>query len=91
VGLVEFENALKAGAFRSARALKGQVEGPITLAAYVFDGDRPFVIEDDYLQAVTAHIGRLAQAQIRMLRQFELRNGVLWGVTALVPLRCSRN
>jgi hypothetical protein len=71
-GLVEFEDALKAGAFRSARALKGQIEGPITLASYIFDGDRPFVIEDDYLQAVTAHIGRLAQAQIRMLRQFEL-------------------
>lgn len=71
-GLVEFERALQTGVFDGARALKGQLEGPITTASYLFDGDRSLAAVPDCLRAVAAYVARLAQAQIRMLRQFGL-------------------
>jgi hypothetical protein len=71
-GLAEFERSLQTGMFDSARALKGQMEGPITMASYLFNGDRPLAAVPNCLRAVTAHVVRLAQAQIRMLRQFGL-------------------
>src|SRR5215469_17492971 len=41
-GFGAFEGALSSGVFGSALAVKGQIEGPITLAAYLFHKGRPF-------------------------------------------------
>ena len=43
VGFDAFENALFSGLFKDAVAVKGQIEGPITLSAYLFYHDRPFL------------------------------------------------
>ncbi len=42
-GFGAFEEALSSGLFRSAVAVKGQIEGPITLSAYLFHQGRPFL------------------------------------------------
>src|SRR5580704_2145780 len=39
-GFGEFEDALSSGLFRDAMAVKGQIEGPITLSAYLFHKGR---------------------------------------------------
>ena len=42
-GFGAFQEALSSGLFSSAVAVKGQIEGPITLSAYLFYKGRPFL------------------------------------------------
>jgi hypothetical protein len=44
-GFGAFEEALSAGLFSSALAVKGQIEGPITLSAFLFHKGRPFLAD----------------------------------------------
>ncbi|MFZ0322361.1 MAG: hypothetical protein WAL56_24755 [Candidatus Sulfotelmatobacter sp.] len=46
-GFGAFEEALSPDLFRSAVAIKGQIEGPITLSAYLFHNGRPFLARSD--------------------------------------------
>ena len=51
-GFGAFEKALSAGLFSSALAVKGQIEGPITLAAYLFHKGRPFLADSALFAAI---------------------------------------
>jgi hypothetical protein len=48
-GFGAFEAAMRSQIFPSALAVKGQIEGPITLAAYLFHKGRPFLSDADFL------------------------------------------
>ena len=48
-GFAGFEEALLSGVFPSAVAVKGQIEGPITLSAYLFYHGRPFLSDPHFL------------------------------------------
>jgi hypothetical protein len=71
-GFPAFEAALKQGWFGSAHALKGQIEGPITLATYLFYRDRPFLADASLFAAVAFHIAQIVCWQIERLRAFGL-------------------
>jgi len=77
-GLAEFERSLQTGMFDSARALKGQMEGPITMASYLFNGDRPLAAVPNCLRAVTAHVVRLAQRRFECFDNSDCRSCFLW-------------
>jgi len=72
VGFGAFEQALAAGAFPSAFAVKGQIEGPITLAAYLFHKDRPFLSDPALFSAVAFHVSQIICWQIDRLKRFGL-------------------
>src|SRR5260370_31838927 len=55
-----FEQAVEAGAVNRAQALKGQLVGPITLACHLFDGEHVFVLNKEYLAAMSRAIARRA-------------------------------
>lgn len=67
-GFFAFEKALAVGDFRRAVAVKGQVEGPITLAFYLLDRGRPLVHDVGFLDACARHVANLALWQIERLR-----------------------
>ncbi len=71
-GFFVFEEALAAEAFRRAVAIKGQIEGPITLAFQLFDGDRPFAHDPLLVDAVASHVARVALWQFERLRRAQL-------------------
>lgn len=71
-GFFAFEKALKAGVFTQAVAVKGQIEGPITVAFYLFDGEKPFVSDPVLLDAIARHITKLALWQADRLRRYGL-------------------
>jgi hypothetical protein len=71
-GFFAFEEALAAGAFPRAVAIKGQIEGPITLAFHLFDGDRTFAHNPFLVDAVASHVARLALWQFERLRRAQL-------------------
>jgi hypothetical protein len=71
-GFFAFEQAVKAGVFQQARALKGQLVGPMTLACQLFDGEEAFVFNEDSLTAVGRYITRLALWQMHRLQQWNL-------------------
>lgn len=69
-GFFAFEEALAAGAFPRAVALKGQITGPVTLAALLFDAGQPIVYDPTALEALGGYIQRLAIWQIERLARW---------------------
>jgi hypothetical protein len=69
-GFHAFEAALRRRTFVSARTVKGQIEGPLTLATYLFYRDRPFLADASLFAAVAFHIAQMACWQIDRLRVF---------------------
>jgi hypothetical protein len=67
-GFGEFEEALSSGIFRSAMAVKGQIEGPITLAAYLFHQGRPFLSDPALFAAIAFHVSQIICWQIDRLK-----------------------
>jgi hypothetical protein len=66
-GFVAFEKALAAGRFSSAAAVKGQIEGPITLSTFLFHADKHFLSDSALFAAVTFHVSQLISWQIERL------------------------
>lgn len=71
-GFPAFEAALRRNSFGSARAIKGQIEGPVTLATYLFHRDRPFLADPSLFAAVAFHIAQIVCWQIERLSAFGL-------------------
>lgn len=67
-GFGEFEGAMSSGLFSSARAVKGQIEGPVTLSAYLFHKGRPFLSDPALFAAVAFHISQVICWQIDRLK-----------------------
>ena len=67
-GFGAFEEALRLGLFRSAKALKGQIEGPITLSAYLFYQGRAFLSDPALFAAVAFHVSQIICWQIDRLK-----------------------
>lgn len=63
-----FEEALASRLFPSAVALKGQIEGPITLAAYLFYKGRPFLSDPVLFAAIAFHVSQIICWQIDRLK-----------------------
>ena len=71
-GFFAFEQAVKAGVFKRARALKGQVVGPMTLACHLFNGEEAFVFNGQALTTVSQYLARLALWQMQRLQQWNI-------------------
>ena len=67
-GFGAFEEALSAGMFGSAVAVKGQIEGPITLSAYLFHRGLPFLSDPALFAAVAFHVSQILCWQIGHLK-----------------------
>src|ERR1700686_4716634 len=63
-GFAAFEEALSSGLFRSAIAVKGQIEGPITASAYLFHRGRPFLSDPVFFAAIAFHVSQIICWQI---------------------------
>jgi hypothetical protein len=68
-GFGAFEEALASGVFGSAIAVKGQIEGPITLSAYLFHQGRPFLSDPALFAAVAFHVSQMICWQIDRLKR----------------------
>jgi len=71
-GFGAFERALSSGRFGSAVAVKGQIEGPITLAAYLFHRGKPFLADPALFGAIAFHISQIINWQIDRLKAARL-------------------
>jgi len=69
-GFFAFERALADGAFPSAVALKGQIIGPVTLAALLFVDGRRVINDPVALKAIGDYIQRLAIWQVERLARW---------------------
>jgi len=58
-GFGAFEEALSSGVFSFAVAVKGQIEGPITLSAYLFHHGRPFLSDPVLFAAIAFHVSQI--------------------------------
>ena len=67
-GFCAFEGALSSGTFDSALAVKGQIEGPITLSAYLFHRGRPFLSDPALFAAIAFHVSQITCWQIERLK-----------------------
>lgn len=67
-GFGAFEEALSSGLFRSAVAVKGQIEGPITLSAYLFHQGRPFLSDPALFAAIAFHVSQMICWQVDRLK-----------------------
>ncbi|MEA2539961.1 MAG: hypothetical protein QOH35_1327, partial [Acidobacteriaceae bacterium] len=67
-GFGAFEEALSSGLFKSALAVKGQIEGPITLSSYLFHDGRPFISDPALFAAVAFHVSQMICWQIDRLK-----------------------
>ncbi len=67
-----FEEALAGGLFPSAIAVKGQIEGPITLAAYLFYKNEPFLSDPALFAAVAFHVSQVICWQTNRLQSVGL-------------------
>ena len=67
-GFGAFEEALSSGLFTSAVAVKGQIEGPITLSAYLFHNGRPFLADPVLFAAIAFHVSQIIAWQIDRLK-----------------------
>jgi hypothetical protein len=67
-GFGAFEEALSSGLFSSAVAVKGQIEGPITLSTYLFHKGRPFLSDPALFAAVAFHVSQIVAWQIDRLK-----------------------
>jgi hypothetical protein len=70
VGFGVFEEAMRSQTFESASAIKGQIEGPITLATYLFYRGRAFLADASLFAAVAFHISQVVCWQIERLKVF---------------------
>jgi len=71
-GFGAFEAAVSSGRFDSAIAVKGQIEGPITLSAYLFHQGRPFLFDPALFSAIAFHVSQITYWQIERLRTARL-------------------
>jgi hypothetical protein len=67
-GFGAFEEALSSGLFSSAMAVKGQIEGPITLSAYLSHQGRPFLSDPTLFAAIAFHASQIICWQIDRLK-----------------------
>jgi hypothetical protein len=67
-GFAAFEEAFSSGLFNSAVAVKGQIEGPITLSAYLFHQGRPFLSDPALFAAIAFHVSQIICWQIDRLK-----------------------
>jgi hypothetical protein len=67
-GFAAFEEAFSSGLFNSAIAVKGQIEGPITLSAYLFHQGRPFLSDPALFAAIAFHVSQIICWQIDRLK-----------------------
>ncbi len=67
-GFGAFEEAWASGLFPSAVAVKGQIEGPITLATFLFYKDRPFLSDSSLFAALAFHVSQMLCWQIERLK-----------------------
>ena len=67
-GFSEFERDLSSGLFSSAVAVKGQIEGPITLSAYLFHRNKPFLSDSALFAAIAFHVSQMVSWQIERLQ-----------------------
>lgn len=67
-GFTAFHQAIHLGQFPSATAVKGQIEGPITLASYLFYKGRPFLSDPALYAALAFHISQIVHWQIERLQ-----------------------
>jgi len=67
-GFGAFEDALSSGQFTSALAVKGQIEGPITLATYLFHRGKPFLADPVLFGAIAFHVSQIINWQINRLK-----------------------
>jgi hypothetical protein len=58
-GFDAFEKALSSRRFPSAEAIKGQIEGPITLSAYLFHEGRSFLADPALFAAIAFHVSQM--------------------------------
>jgi len=63
-----FEEALSSAVFSSAIAVKGQIEGPITLSAYLFYKDQAFLSDPALFAAIAFHVSQMVCWQIDRLK-----------------------
>lgn len=66
-GFCAFTDALCSGLFCAAIAVKGQIEGPITLSSYLFHMGRPFLSDPALFAAVAFHVSQVICWQIDRL------------------------
>jgi hypothetical protein len=71
-GFGAFEDALSSGLFKSAVAVKGQIEGPITLSSYLFHQGRPFLSDPALFAAIAFHVSQMICWQIDRLKAASL-------------------
>jgi hypothetical protein len=71
-GFSAFEKALSSDIFSSAAAVKGQIEGPITLSAYLFHRDKPFLSDSALFAAIAFHVSQMISWQIERLQLADL-------------------
>ena len=64
-------NAFLEARFPMAIAIKGQIEGPITLAAYLFYKGRPFLSDPALFAAIAFHVSQMVCWQIERLQRFD--------------------
>ncbi|MCS6880259.1 MAG: hypothetical protein RMK84_06150 [Oscillochloridaceae bacterium] len=69
-GFFALEAALAANAFPRAVALKGQIIGPLTLAAQIFVDEQPLLYDPEGLAVVSAYVESLARWQITRLARW---------------------
>src|SRR5206468_12659732 len=67
-GFGPFLEAWSSGLFASARAVKGQIEGPITLSAYLFHQGSPFLYDPALFAAIAFHVSQTICWQIDRLK-----------------------
>lgn len=68
VGFGPFEEALATGRFEHAVAVKGQIEGPITLSAYLYHQGLPFLADPALFAAIAFHVSQSICWQIDRLK-----------------------
>jgi len=67
-GVDAFVEALSSRLFDSALAIKGQIEGPITVSSYLFHKGRPFLSDATLFSAIVFHISQIIGWQIHRLK-----------------------
>jgi hypothetical protein len=67
-GFFAFEAALSSALFGQPLAVKGQIEGPMTLSAYLFHKGRPFLSDPALFSSVAFHVSQLICWQFERLR-----------------------
>lgn len=71
-GFFALEESWRDGKLPLAQAVKGQIEGPITLAAYLFYRDKTFLADASLFAAVAFHVSQIVCWQTERLRAMGL-------------------